>query len=114
MLGKRGGSVSYDYLLPAERGVCSRLCVLHQVKMRMRGGWPLYVKQKRQRKKGDQFEQIISELQGLDQTALCGYRDEITIRENISIDLAKQIARDTLVAPYPRGTVAFQEVRNYK
>ena len=66
------------------------------------------------RKKGEQFEKIIAELQGLDQSALCGYRVEITIRGNISIDLAKRIGRDTLVAPFPQGTLAYQEVRNYK
>ena len=117
MLGKRAGSVSYDYPLPAESGACTRMCVyptvLHQVKMRMRGGWPLYARQKGLTKKGEQLEKIIMELQGLDQSELCGYRAEITIRGNISMDIAKQIARDALIEPLPIGTMAYQEVRNY-
>ena len=114
MLGKQGGSVSYNYPLPAERGVLARMCVyptvLHQVKMRMRGGWLLYAKQKGLRRKGEQFQKIMSELQGLDQTTWCGYLAEMTIRGNISIEAAKRIARETLVVPLPRGTVTYQVI----
>lgn len=68
-LGKTAGSVQYDYPLPIT-GVSATIVVyprvLHQVKMRMRGGWPLFKQQKGLTGKGNQLENIIEELEGLE------------------------------------------------
>ena len=76
-LGSSGGSVSYDYPLTAERRAVAKMTVyptlLHQVKMRMRGGWLLFVQQMQLTRKRAQFERTKAELGGLDQAALTGY-----------------------------------------
>ena len=114
MLGDLGGSGGSVRLKGAEGKAVATITIyptlLHQVKMRMCGGWPLYAQQKQLTRKGVQFEKIIAELEGLDQRDLTGYRAEVTIRGNLSIEAAQRITSQILPSPLPRGTDNYREI----